>query len=1156
MQLPLHPRSKFFSYQGIFSSIQSFKELESRISKLLSDKDKGDVFEVFAESYFATQRIYDVKVIWPSNTSPLEVLTKLGLTQNDYGVDGVYQSHLAQYTAYQVKFRSDRKSLTWRELSNFIGLADSDVIRTRVLFTNSDDMPSLLNERKGFFCIRGSDLDRLTVDDFKAIEAWLSSSVFTTLKKYPLPHQLEALSNIVPAFRSNNRVSAIMACGTGKTLVSLWVTEQLSVKRVIVLLPSLALLRQTLHEWLKETNLANLAYLCVCSDSTVDEGTDSYITKQSELDFEVNTKVENVREFLDAPFSGIKVIFSTYQSARVIGAALKQGEFFDFGVFDEAHKTAGREGRSYGFALEDSNIPIRKRLFLTATPRHYNPHKRDSDGESQLVFSMDNSKVYGEQVYRLTFGKAASQNIICNYKVVISIVTSQMVNDELLSKGEVVVNGDAVRARQVANQIALCDAVEKYGVKKIFTFHKTVKSAASFVSSGNEGVSSHLPDFKTFHVNGDMPTSKREYLMRDFRNARNAVMTNARCLTEGVDVPAVDMVAFLSPRRSRVDIVQATGRAMRRSAGKDLGYVLVPLYLEQALGESIEDAVKRTEFDEIWDILQSLQEQDEVLADVIRQYGEQKGQGKGYNDKGCADRVEFLGPILQLEELKAAVTTRCLEGLYSSWDVWYGKLKKFKEKFGHCNVSMDFEDKQFAVWVSAQRTRKKKSLLVDEQIEKLDKLGFTWDSHLDNWQRNLQELIEYKAQYGSCNVPVGWEENPSLSRWVVTQRNRKSKKSLAEDRIQTLDEIGFVWDFQAQKTDETWMGWFAELQKYTESHGNPHVPRTYNNKKLASWVWIQRLRKDKPYGQASKLNDEQVKLLDDLGFYWDPHEERWQEKFRELNSFRDQYGHCNVESKADNYKKLMQWVNIQRSQKSKGNLTAKRIELLESIGFGWQGNINDEKWLSMYQELKDYYAEHADSNVPDSSKEYPKLAKWVSAMRSRRKLDKLDDERIRLLDELNFSWKLRDRGEWEDNLDLILAFREKYGHTNIPLRFPENPKLARFVNQNRTRRNKDELSQDRIDKLNAVGFIWSSTKSKIGDDGMNSAWKARYQELVEFKNKHGHCIVKLNDQMHEKLANWVGLQRQLKKSGKLHSERVRLLDELGFAWVSPNHRGR
>lgn len=145
----------------------------------------------------------------------------------------------------------------------------------------------------------------------------------------------------------------------------------------------------------------SLAYLCVCSDPTVKQDLDAIATPQSDLDFPVTTDRRSVREFLDAPFAGAKIIFSTYQSARVVGEALRKGETFDLGIFDEAHKTAGREGRNYAFALEDSNLPIRKRLFLTATPRHYNPLRKDKEGDAQLVFSMDKPRVYGEQAFRL-----------------------------------------------------------------------------------------------------------------------------------------------------------------------------------------------------------------------------------------------------------------------------------------------------------------------------------------------------------------------------------------------------------------------------------------------------------------------------------------------------------------------------------------------------------------------------------------------------------------------------------------------------------------------------------------------------------------------------------------------------------------------------------
>jgi predicted helicase len=483
-----HPKATFFVQRQLFAGLTSFAELEQRIAALPDEQSRGAAFEVFAEAYLATQRKHDAAQVWPHGSVPLDLLKNLGLTQSDQGVDGVLQTLLGQFNAYQVKFRTGRPALTWRELSTFIGLADSPHIHSRVLLTNCDELPAVLNDRQGFFCIRGSDLDRLEAGDFRAMEAWLADAAYIAPKKTPQPHQTEALDALLPALQTHDRVSAIMACGTGKTLVALWVAEYFvnaggaSVPasragniqeparqeprptnagcKILVLLPSLALLRQTLHEWLRETRLPSLAYLCVCSDPTVKEGIDALTTQQSDLDFQVSTDAASVRSFLDAPFAGVKMIFSTYQSASVVGDALRAGapncpsrEWFDFAVFDEAHKTAGREGRNFALALDDKNLPIRKRLFLTATPRHYNPHDRDREGEARLLFSMDNPAVYGPQAYRLTFAEAARRGIICGYKVIISVITSEMVTNDLLSHGEVLVNGDAVRARQVATRL-------------------------------------------------------------------------------------------------------------------------------------------------------------------------------------------------------------------------------------------------------------------------------------------------------------------------------------------------------------------------------------------------------------------------------------------------------------------------------------------------------------------------------------------------------------------------------------------------------------------------------------------------------------------------------------------------------------------------------
>jgi predicted helicase len=372
----------------------------------------------------------------------------------------------------------------------------TDQAGQRVIITNCDDLPEVMNRRKGFYCIRGTDLERLQARDFELIVCWLQGAAVETKRKAPLPHQEDALNAILAVLKKHDRASVLMPCGTGKTLLTLWAAERLGQSKIIVLVPSLALLRQTLHEWLKETIWKEMPYLCVCSDPTVVSKEDEVVVQQSDTDFPVTTESAVVRRFLEADVKLPRIIFSTYQSARVVAEGMGEVEAFDLGIFDEAHKTAGREGVNFSFALKDENLPVARRLFLTATPRHYDVRKVDKEGDAKLVYSMDVPEVYGSVAYQLTFAEVVRRKIICNYKVIISVVTSEMVTDELLRRGEVMIDGDLVRARQVANQIALKNAVESYGIQKIITFHKSIASAGSFTGKGGQGISTHMPDPK------------------------------------------------------------------------------------------------------------------------------------------------------------------------------------------------------------------------------------------------------------------------------------------------------------------------------------------------------------------------------------------------------------------------------------------------------------------------------------------------------------------------------------------------------------------------------------------------------------------------------------------------------------------------------------
>ena len=226
MESPTHSKSQACLQSGIFDGLESFRELEARIIALPTAQERGAAFEVFVEAYLAVLAIEKAQAVWPGSRIPATLRQRLALRIADMGVDGIIETQLGEVHAYQAKFRSGRPSLNWTELSTFIGIADR--ADARVLITNCDTFAGVVGERTAFYAITGNDLDKLEPQDFAAIHTWLAGKKIRQQRKTPHPHQAEALTNILAALREQDRATALMACGTGKTLVALWAAEKVA----------------------------------------------------------------------------------------------------------------------------------------------------------------------------------------------------------------------------------------------------------------------------------------------------------------------------------------------------------------------------------------------------------------------------------------------------------------------------------------------------------------------------------------------------------------------------------------------------------------------------------------------------------------------------------------------------------------------------------------------------------------------------------------------------------------------------------------------------------------------------------------------------------------------------------------------------------------
>lgn len=626
----------------------SWSELEQAIESLELTVDKGNAFEQFCyfflcynKDFYQISTVYTNKV--PGSEIPDVVREKLKLSASDDGVDGVYVTYDGKYTAYQSKFRSGRHKPTSNELNNF--WAEAEYADTRLVIANSTALPSDVKKRKNNLFILGHVFDELPVEffDYLYAEANRRKSgdihATTSVEKYkPRDYQNEIIKAALNGFKHSNRGKIIAACAAGKTLISLWISEGLSANTVVFFTPNLALVRQTIANWTRHSN-EQFIYLAVCSDETVSAGvSDSFTINESEIDIPVTTDAETIRKFLSIPTASKKVLFSTYQSVDCIIEALSElPEFeFDFGVYDEAHRTAGASTSGlFQKALLDSNIKIRKRLFMTATERLATPRlKARFAQQNRVVFSMDDEDKYGDVFYRLPFGKAIEEGIIADYKIIVAAMTSNELADLVRGNAYVNISHDT---EEIASDIAAqtlfkCAMFSKVmvatGATKAVSYHSSIPAAKSFGT-----LIEKLPEIpegsSISHVNGGFSAAARSEVFKAFESAPFGLITNVRCLTEGVDIPYIDAIMFADPRGSLIDIVQAVGRALRKPFGvKDkTSYIIVPILLDESNGGIDDDDAYAT----MHSIIQALRDQDETLADWIDKInlGVVRGGGSG-----------------------------------------------------------------------------------------------------------------------------------------------------------------------------------------------------------------------------------------------------------------------------------------------------------------------------------------------------------------------------------------------------------------------------------------------------------------------------------------------------------------------------------------------
>ncbi len=734
----------------------SFNKILEKYRKIsFSEKDKGERFERLMKAYLLTdpKYAYKFKKVWLWTEFP----GRKDLGGGDTGIDLVALTNEGDYWAIQCKCYQESSTIDKPAVDSFLSTSSrhfkgedlktySFAHRLWISTTNKwgiNAQDAIKNQNPPVSRINLYDLINAPVE-WDKIENNISGEVARKPKKNMdgprYAHQREAVQRANDNYKLFDRGKLIMACGTGKTFTSLRIAENETNGKglILFLVPSIALLGQTLNEWYADA-LEPINAICICSDPEITKNRkqleDIDTSSVVDLAFPASTNVESIlhqfKGLETKSNNGLTVVFSTYQSIEVIAKAQNALEKtnpnyaeFDLIICDEAHRTTGvslanEEESSFVKVHNNDFIKAKKRLYMTATPRLYNDETKSKAAQAEaLLCSMDDVSMYGEEMYRIGFGEAVEKDLLTDYKVLILTLNENdvppAVQKMIMDKESEINTDDASKligcinalSKQILGDEGIIKETDPEPMRRAVAFCQSIATSKKITNTFNvasETYISELPIEKqdtmqlvaSKHIDGTMNATDRNELLswlKDEPNERECrVLTNVRCLSEGVDVPSLDAVLFLSARNSQVDVVQSVGRVMRKSTGKKYGYIIIPIVVpaDVEADKALDDNER---YKVVWTVLNALRAHDDRFNATVNKIELNKNRPEQIlvgrpeisfdkngnpiypidNDNGASSKNISEQISLQFEQLQSVVFAKMVQkvGERGYWEQW------------------------------------------------------------------------------------------------------------------------------------------------------------------------------------------------------------------------------------------------------------------------------------------------------------------------------------------------------------------------------------------------------------------------------------------------------------------------------------------------------
>ncbi|MBF0179297.1 MAG: helicase associated domain-containing protein [Magnetococcales bacterium] len=1153
--LPRHPKARALLESGLFNDLTRFAELESRLLAIPDPEWRQAAFALLAEGVLSARSPHRAVEVWHAGHVPMEARKRWSLPEALPDADGCFRSLEGEVHVFHLLLVEEREKIGSEGTARFAGLAAQTL--QPLLFTNADRLPVAWKRSPPFQCIRGVDLDRLEPRFFQQFRRWLQGAGAAVERPLIPPHHAAALEKIQALLTAGDQAALTLSPGNEPELLALRLIQRLGGRRtVLMLVPDGETLLHVVRAWRAHAGWGDLAVLQLAGEGEL---------THPEPDFPVTRHPDGVRRFLSWSHAGIRVVLASRAAVPLLRRALPG--------FPQPDLLIGLE------TLDDL-LPAGKRCFLQSPGARPAGEILPLPRPWQLLL-LPVSAASLDGVIAEIFAWVAQQESIQRVHLFVPDgaevsppdswewlrPTRDQLKDRialdffsiifLQAKRGVMVHAATAPPFCPAADLVILTAPPKAGqlgalLTPILTPATGPGSLLIPVVLEEDG----------FGENRLLQETLRGLLELDtaFSETVRAVMEGWGREERRDDEPLTRRLRVLSPAWERPILEACLAhlgdpwdrrfgelQAYRRQHGDCAVPVVLPERPELAewaarLRKAGPDPLpmarlaRLEEIGFVWDLEAHAWDQEckrlerfaaiHGHARIPEHYDKDPRLSEWCNRQRQMWRRERLAPE-RIARLHAIRFVWDLEE--AAWEDAFSQFLQFKKWRGHGKLPNHHpEDVALGKWAERQRREWSLQKLQPARQERLAEAGFVWDLEAAAWEAFFLQLQNHHERHGHGRVPKEWPEDPALAVWAEEQRRLRERGTLSDDRRARMDALGFVWDLEAWEREER----FAELARYRERHGHVEVVEPCPEfPLLPAWVHAQRrgwLKGSLPPGW--------VERLDGVGFVWDPVEKRWNDGFAALNAFLTGQGHFHIPSEWPPFPELPEWVKTQRAAREKGRMPADKLARLQAIGFVW--DAREAAWEERYLALARFRERRNHCLVPAQWSGDPELARWVELQRREYRHGRLPEEKIARLEALGFLWDAKVIF-WEEMYAALTEYREQHGDCLVPEGYAVQSQLAWWVAAQRKARVAGQLEEDRMRRLDAIGFVW---------DAQEADWRESLRALEGFRERFGHCVVPADWPEDPRLASWVVTQRNARLKGHLTREHETALTALGMIW--------